>query len=416
MVLSEHRIETHRHDHTPMKSSTDRTEHTSFRAERFFVNTAHFADHLFMLIFPTAVLSMGADFGLSYSELLSASLGGFIAFGAGSLPAGWFGDHWSRRNMLGIFFIGIGMVAIFTGLARSWWGLAAGLTGVGLFASIYHPIGTAMLVAGSTRLGRDIGFNGVCGNLGVASAALVTGILVHWLGWRWAFILPGMAIIGMGFVFLARVKHRPLLPAASDGGGTLPGPGPRHVIVVIAVIAATALMGGITFNGATISLPKLFDERIAFLAGTPMGTGLLVSVVFLVGALSQLFVGRLIDRFPLKRIFVAFALLQAPFLLLAIQAEDGGLLVAAALIIFAVFGQVTLNDAMVGGFTPDAWRARAYALRYFISSGASGIAVALISTIHGQYGSFDPVLLVLSGCGALLFLTASMLPGTRTRP
>nr|VFJ56280.1 MAG: Major Facilitator Superfamily protein [Candidatus Kentron sp. DK] len=378
-----------------------------FRAERRFVNTAHFADHFFMLIFPTAVLSMGADFGLSYSELLKASIGGFLAFGAGSLLVGWLGDHGSRRNLLGIFFLGIGIAAIATGFSRSWWELALGLTAIGIFASIYHPIGTAMLAAGSTRIGRDMAFNGVCGNLGVALAALSTGVIVHQLGWRWAFVLPGLLVIGIGLVFLARVSHRPV-------SGALRGVGSRGRVAVwhlLTVVAATALMSGITFNGATISLPKVFDERVTLSSGDVLGTGLLVSVVFLVGAVGQLLVGRLIDRFPFRRVFVLFSLLQAPLLLLAVRAGDGLMVVAAAGIAFAVFGQVTLNDALIARFTPDAWRARIYALRYFISSGASGIAVALIAALHGRYGSFDPVWQFLACCGALLFVIALLLPG-----
>ncbi|MGG2362261.1 hypothetical protein ACE4Z5_25220, partial [Salmonella enterica] len=56
-----------------------------------FINIAHTLDHLVMLILPTAVLGMAGVFGLGYGEILSLSIGGFIAFGAGSLPAGWLG-------------------------------------------------------------------------------------------------------------------------------------------------------------------------------------------------------------------------------------------------------------------------------------------------------------------------------------
>lgn len=83
-----------------------------------FVNLAHLVDHKFMLIFPTAVLAMEADFGRSYGELLALSLGGFIAFGAGSIPAGWLGDRWSRRHMLGVF-------SSASGPAPSWPGSAS---------------------------------------------------------------------------------------------------------------------------------------------------------------------------------------------------------------------------------------------------------------------------------------------------
>jgi MFS family permease len=76
---------------------------TTSRRIRGFINIAHAIDHMFMLIFPTAVLGMIDAFGKSYGELLTLSIGGFVAFGAGSIPSGWLGDKWSRRNMLAIF-------------------------------------------------------------------------------------------------------------------------------------------------------------------------------------------------------------------------------------------------------------------------------------------------------------------------
>src|SRR5437763_16552409 len=126
-----------------------------------FINIGHVLDHMYMLIFPTAVLGMAASFDWTYGELLGLALGGFIAFGAGSLPSGWLGDRWSRRNMMVVFFIGIGAATAATGFAQSPLGLAIGLTAIGLFASIYHPVGTAMLTAHAEKLGRELGINGV---------------------------------------------------------------------------------------------------------------------------------------------------------------------------------------------------------------------------------------------------------------
>ncbi|HLB17050.1 MAG TPA: MFS transporter, partial [Burkholderiales bacterium] len=113
----------------------------------FFLNVGHFVDHLAMLIFPTAVLAIGVTWQRPYSELLPLALGGFIAFGAFSIPAGWFADHWSRSGMMKLFFFGIGAATIATGFARSPVELAIGLTAIGVFAAIYHPVGIAMLVS-----------------------------------------------------------------------------------------------------------------------------------------------------------------------------------------------------------------------------------------------------------------------------
>ena len=41
-----------------------------------FVNIGHAIDHMFVMIFPAAVLGMRADFGRRYHELIALSLGG----------------------------------------------------------------------------------------------------------------------------------------------------------------------------------------------------------------------------------------------------------------------------------------------------------------------------------------------------
>src|ERR1700739_4815257 len=119
-----------------------------------FVNAAHFIDHYSMLIFAAAVIVMGPALGMAYSELLPYATPGFVAFGAGSLLTGWLGDRWSRRHMMAIFFIGIGCSLIAVGLVQTPWQLAIALFAVGAFASIYHPVGTAMLVSYAEQIGR----------------------------------------------------------------------------------------------------------------------------------------------------------------------------------------------------------------------------------------------------------------------
>src|SRR6186713_709629 len=172
-----------------------------------FVNAGHFIDHYAMLIFAAAIIVMGPALGMAYSELLPYATPGFVAFGAGSLITGWLGDRWSRRHMMLIYFIGIGLSMISVGFVQTQAQLGAALFAIGIFASIYHPVGTAMIVSYADRLGREMGINGVWGNLGVASSALVTGVIGQYFGWRWAFIVPGIVTIGVGIAFTLMVVH-----------------------------------------------------------------------------------------------------------------------------------------------------------------------------------------------------------------
>jgi len=168
-----------------------------------FLNLAHLLDHLAMLVFPTAVVALGREWDRPYSELLPLALGGFIAFGACAIPAGWLADHWSRYRVMAIFFFGIGGSLFLTGFAQSPWHIGLGLTLTGAFAAIYHPVGIAMLVASPERIGRVLGWNGLWGNFGLAAAALATGALVDLAGWRAAFFVPGVFCFVAGAGFLA---------------------------------------------------------------------------------------------------------------------------------------------------------------------------------------------------------------------
>ena len=375
-----------------------------------FINAAHVIDHMFMLIFPAAVLGMGRDFGLSYGELIGLSLGGFIAFGACSLPAGWLGDRWSRRQMLLLFFVGIGAAAIFTGLCTSVPALVAGLTLVGVFAAIYHPVGTAMLVAHAENRGREIGINGMWGNLGVAFAALLTGFLTARFGWRAAFILPGVVALLLGFWFAWCVKDE--TPPALAAGAKRIGSGMRvSMPLVFGVLALVTATGGVVFNASTVTYPKLFQERLHDLFAAPETLGGVVSLAYAFGAIAQLLIGRVIDRVSLKLPFVLLTFCQAPLLLAMAWADGWVVILLGAAFMFAVFGQVTVNDSMVANFVAPQWQARVFALRYFVSFGASAAAIPMIAFIEPRQG-LTGLYLVMTGFAVLTFGAALVFPKT----
>jgi MFS family permease len=389
----------------------------------FFLNLGHLLDHLTMLIFPTAVLAIGIAWQRPYAELLPLALGGFVAFGAFSIPAGWLADHWSRRGMMLTFFFGIGIATLATGLARTPVEMALGLTAIGMFAAIYHPVGIAMLVSkeagpaatgvSTSRpdLGRTLGVNGVWGNVGLAFAALLSGLLAEFAGWRAAFFVPGFACIAAGIGFLRAsagfdVEKR----ALKKGGARVPRALLARVFFIVAIATAC---GGLIFNATTVSMPKVFDERLKALTETTFGVGMLVCVTYLIAAMAQLLVGSWIDRRSLKGVFVAVAGLQVPLLLAAGSLTDYAMLAVAVAMMFVVFGQIPINDAMIARYTADEWRARAYAVRYVVSFGASAAAVPLIAWVHRSTGDFQALFVILAAFALLTLAAALAFPSER---
>src|SRR5580692_6139613 len=131
-----------------------------------FLNWAHALDHFVILIYPTVVIELEVVYGRSYSTLIALATASFVAFGLFSLPAGWLGDRWSRRNLMVAFYVGCGLSLIAAAFAPSLVMLAVALFALGMFAAIYHPIGTAVILENATQRGRTMAFNGVCGNIG----------------------------------------------------------------------------------------------------------------------------------------------------------------------------------------------------------------------------------------------------------
>lgn len=371
------------------------------------VNVAHFIDHYAMLIFAAAVLVMGPSMNMTYTELLPYATPGFIAFGAGSLFTGWLGDRWSRRHMMVIFFYGIGLSMISVGFVRTPLQLGAALFAVGLFASIYHPVGTAMIVSYADKLGREMGINGVFGNFGVASSALVTGVVGQFLGWRWAFIVPGILTIAAGIVFMQQVAHE-------DRSGFKQAAAQARVAKsdmwrVILALLVTVIAISTVFNAITVALPKLFAERLSDLTRSPALLGIIAAAVYVFGAATQYNIGRLIDRHSLKSVCVPLSLLLAPLLYLAASLSNVSLIVVAIGIIIGLFGQITVNETIVGKYTSEEWRSRAYAVRYFVGFTAAGASVGLVAWLYEQ-GGFMMMLHAFAALSVLVIIAAAILP------
>src|SRR5215470_13932648 len=243
-----------------------------------FINLGHLLDHLVMLVFPTVVVALARQWDRSYSELLPLALGGFIAFGAFAIPAGWLADHWSRYRMMVVFFFGIGASLFVTGFATSPWQIGLGLTVTGMFAAIYHPVGIAMLVAAPKNLGMALGWNGLWGNLGLAFAAIVSGALMDLWGWRYAFFIPGALGMAAGAAFLLLVPDPgPVAKKSKSIGLHLDTRTMTQIFVVLLVATAC---GGVIFSSTTVAMPKVFDERLRMLTQTNFGVGALVAFVY----------------------------------------------------------------------------------------------------------------------------------------
>ena len=354
-----------------------------------FLNLAHGLDHFVILIYPTVVIELQSAYGQSYASLIALSTASFVSFGLFSLPAGWLGDRWSRRNLMVGFYLGCGASLIAAALAPSLTVLAFALFSLGMFAAIYHPVGTAMILENATQRGRSMAFNGVCGNLGVALAAGITAALTAAVSWRGAFLVPGLICIAAGLIYLRLIPGEAGQTAKRTAAADV-ALSPRSAAMIFGLFVVVALSAGLVFNTISVALPKIVDERVVGGISLVEVVGL-TTAVFLCGAVAQITVGRLVERFPLHILFAISAVAQFAGVIWSAHASGVALLLALAFTMAAIYGQITLNDLVIARYTADAWRGRVYAVRYFLTFMVSGAAVSMIAFLYGR-GGFDLVL------------------------
>ncbi|WP_306260311.1 MFS transporter [Pararhizobium sp. IMCC21322] len=396
------------------------------------LNIGHFLDHLFMLIFATvAALALHREWGIGYADLLAYATPGFFAFGLFSLPAGWLADKWSRDGMMCVFFVGIGVSSIAAGFATTPFQMGLGLFVIGLFAAIYHPVGLAIVTMKWRNTGMRIAANGVWGNLGVACAALVTGYLIDNGGWRMAFILPGLFSIAVGLVYVFLWRKTAAADHAAPHADT-PNRATDTSLVhralvmrVSAIVFLTTAVAAISFQSTTFALPKIFDERLQGLVAqisapaaavsesgqTDFATtlGILAFLVFAVASMAQLLVGRLLDRYGPRPVLMAVGAVQLIFFAWMPGLTDGAALAVALGFMLGVFGQIPINDYMIGKMASGAYRARIYAVRYVVAFTVLALSLPLIALVYENWG-FDTLFRILAGVGLVVVSAAAILP------
>lgn len=379
------------------------------RTVTLLLNIAHAIDHLFLLIFATAVAAIAKDFGLArWEDLMPFGAGAFLLFGLGSLPAGKLGDQWGRRQMMLVFFFGMGASALLVAATQGPWQLAAALTVMGAFSSIYHPVGIPMLVQQAKKPGAAIGVNGLAGNLGIAAAAIVTGILVEHAGWRAAFALPGLACFGFGLLFWRHAPHERESPAQRTRKASVQL-APREFARVLAVMTVASASGGLVFNLTTNGNGQMLGERLTAFANDPSTLGLLLGAVYAVASLAQVVVGRLIDRYPLKPMWLAIVLAQVPMLALAAHAPGWWAWLALLGSMIFIFGAIPFTDATIVRFVDDRMRSRVAGMRLAISLAISSTAVWALGPVVKAAG-FGTLFAVMAGVALFSAAVLLLLP------
>ena len=404
----------------------------------FLLNVGHFFDHFFTLIFATvAALALSREWGLGYAELLGYATPGFFAFGLFALPAGWMADRWNREGMMVVFFVGIGLSSMVAGFAETALQMGVALFVIGMFGAIYHPVGLAIVTSTWKNTGMRIAINGVWGNLGVASAALVTGYFIDHGGWRAAFVIPGgiAILVGAAYAWLRWAEVRAVsVPHAAKGAAAATPPSAAYKAILLRVsviVFITAAISSIVFQSTTFALPKIFDERLQGIAtaladawktggGAGQGevatmVGMFAFVVFAIASLAQLVAGKLLDHYGPRSIFMGAAIIQVVFFAAMPGLHEGLALAVAFGFMLGAFGQVPINDFLIGKMASGQYRARIYAVRYVVSFTVLAATLPFVAVVYNNWG-FDTLFRLLALAALLILIAVACLPKALPAP
>jgi MFS family permease len=343
-----------------------------------YLYVSHFLDHFIILVFAKAAYDAGQEIGLSYGETIQLATLGFILFGVASPIAARLADIFSRSIIMVVFHFGIGISSILISFSYTSFHLVLGLSSLGFFSAIFHPVGIAMLLETKERVGLRLGINGLFGNMGVASAPLITGVIIFYSNWKMAFFVSGILCIVYGIFFSMALK-----PTVDQSGELLTkiksekfSPGWKQALVALGI---STTFGGFIFTAVTFLVPRYLELYMKDLLLSVAMTGLLASLVYATSSFSQVIVGWLIDRMSPRIVLFIVSIGQIIFIYLASQFDGYNLVFFMTLAVCFVFGQIPIIDAVMVRYIPDSWRNRVLSMKFVLNLGVGATVLPTCS-------------------------------------
>ncbi len=380
-----------------------------------YSNIAHILTHMVVILYATAVLYLPATFGMGYGEMLGLASLGLVLYGVAALPAGWFGDRWSQVGMMIVFFVGVGGATMVVGLAQNTLQLTIGLSLIGLFAAIYHPVGIAWLIASSRTQGMTMGINGLCGGIGAALAAPFVGLMIDYASWRFAFMVPGLLSVGAGLMLYLSWRFQHVTDISVEAApSAAPTAGARRRVFLL--LTLTMASTGFIYAGLTHTMPKLFEQGLSERFATSYTEiGLYVGVIVFIASLLSLLGGWLADKISPRRTYITFWLVLLLPLFFIADAVDEPLLLLSALALGGISGFAAAENILVARYTPFAWRSLAYGAKFVLALGIGGLTVKLAGSMFDAAGNFALLYVFLGVAAALATGCAFLLPAEPVR-
>ena len=318
-----------------------------------------------------------------------------------------------QNQSVGNIFFGTGASTIITGFANTPLMLGIGLAGIGLFASIYHPVGMSWLVSRTSKTGTALGVNGLFGSFGFVLAPLVAGSLTGLWSWRVAFIIPGIVCLCVGILFSISLRtfledvENPIHKAAYESSSS------KNIWMTFGLMGMALFLSGMFHQIIQFSLPKDFDLRVLLTSGSLLGTGSMVSLVYGAGAIGQLLCGRLADHYSERQLYCSLFLITVPIVALASQLTEIPLVLSMMLAVFLSSGALPVENTLLVRYAPSHRHGMVFGSKLLLGFGFSASGIYLSGWIYDLSGSFNWLYALLVLLASAVAIIAFFLPGQR---
>ena len=349
---------------------------------------------------------MANYYGTNVSDIVGRTFWMYCFFGITALPWGMAADRWGAKRLMLIFHIGAGFSCICAGI---WMDnvlmMSLFLGSLGIFSGIYHPTGLGWISQSISRISFGMAINGIFGNLGLAVAPLIAG-LVNWMYGVQSvfFFIGGINLLGAILLFCLSVSS----DESHNQSGGYSG---NKAIKAFVILLISMMLGGVAYRGSTVVLPAYFELRnqaifdffVQYINGLSPNVvaSLTVSSIFFIGMIGQYTGGRVAEKYDLRNCYLIFHLTCIPMAIVMARVSNFSLILVTMIYFFFLLGMQPIENTLVAKLAPPKFLHSAYGIKFILTFGVGALAVKMVAGIEIHMG-MPSVFLVLAGVSVLL--------------
>ncbi len=381
----------------------------------FITCGGHFLVHTIILIFPAIVTPISKDFSLEFARTIKISFPMYLIYGLGAFPFGLITDRLKPKHSFIIYYSGLFVFSILASFAKTVFQLQIYLALLGIFLSMYHPMGLGLITTNIKKLGFALGLNGIFGSLGLALAPFIAGILNYLYGWRSVYrfisLLPLTLLI---YTISSKIKAESNLIKSKKATDNYEQK--REQTIAFLILLVSMMLSGFVYRGQNIILPTYFEQKVYFLfnlinrinlkniSGTKtLSATILTSIVYLISIIGQTIGGKIADKYDLRYSYFLFFAASLPFLIMMFLFENIILFLASVGFILFTIGMQPIENSLVASYTPPKWRNTSYGLKFVVTFGIGATVIYPVSFIQKRF-SLHSVFILFIGVISILII------------